>query len=96
MQVPFSWPDYLKEVKAQAAPASCFKQCPVPPENEFTIGTFILHLNNLNTPSAPLVTLYPPSPPPHPLIRYFQKESGRVEKYDTEYYFCKHRKNSDT
>jgi hypothetical protein len=46
MQVPFSWPDYLKEVKAQAAPASCFKQCPVPPENEFTIGTFILHLNN--------------------------------------------------
>jgi hypothetical protein len=52
MQVPFYWPDYLKEVKAQAAPASCFKQCTVPPENEFTIGTFILHLNNLNTPSA--------------------------------------------
>jgi hypothetical protein len=46
IQVPFSWPDYLKEVKAQAAPASCFKQCPVPPENEFTIGTFILHLNS--------------------------------------------------
>ena len=40
VQAPFSWPEYLKEGKSQAAPHSYFKQSPTPPENEFTIGKY--------------------------------------------------------
>ena len=34
----FSWKDYLKETNSTAAPPSCFKQAPDPPENEFVLG----------------------------------------------------------
>ena len=34
----FSWKDYLKESNSTAAPPSCFKQAPDPPDNEFVLG----------------------------------------------------------
>lgn len=34
----FSWPEYLKETGAIAAPEDCFYQDPVPPKNNFIIG----------------------------------------------------------
>lgn len=35
----FSWRDYLKETTSAAAPPSCFKQSPDPPDNEFVVGS---------------------------------------------------------
>lgn len=53
----FDWDEYLKETNSVSAPASCFKQHPVPPTNEFKIGMKLEALDPRNVTSVCIATV---------------------------------------
>ncbi|XP_076008866.1 polycomb protein SCMH1 isoform X1 [Genypterus blacodes] len=53
----FSWEKYLKETGATAAPASCFRQSPAPPLNEFKAGMKLEAQDPRNTTSTCIATV---------------------------------------
>uniref|UniRef100_A0A1W7RA05 Polycomb protein SCMH1 n=1 Tax=Hadrurus spadix TaxID=141984 RepID=A0A1W7RA05_9SCOR len=53
----FDWDEYIKETTSIAAPASCFKQHPVPQPNEFTIGMKLEALDPRNVTSTCIATV---------------------------------------
>ncbi|XP_013775899.2 polycomb protein SCMH1-like isoform X1 [Limulus polyphemus] len=53
----FDWAEYLKETSSDAAPASCFKQHPQPPTNEFKVGMKLEALDPRNVTSTCIATV---------------------------------------
>lgn len=53
----FDWEEYLKETNSIAAPAECFKQAAVPPQNDFKIGMKLEALDPRNVTSTCIGTV---------------------------------------
>lgn len=53
----FDWDEYIKETNSISAPASCFKQYPVPQPNEFKIGMKLEALDPRNVTSTCIATV---------------------------------------
>ncbi|XP_071041062.1 polycomb protein SCMH1 isoform X1 [Parasteatoda tepidariorum] len=53
----FDWEEYLRECNAVAAPASCFKQYPVPPKNDFELNMKLEAYDPRNVSSTCIATV---------------------------------------
>lgn len=53
----FDWDEYLRETNSVAAPQSCFKQWPNPPQNDFKVGMKLEALDPRNVTSTCIATV---------------------------------------
>uniref|UniRef100_A0A3P8UB99 Scm polycomb group protein homolog 1 n=1 Tax=Amphiprion percula TaxID=161767 RepID=A0A3P8UB99_AMPPE len=54
---PFSWEEYLRETSSIAASPTCFKQCRVPPSNDFKAGMKLEARDPRNSNSVCIATV---------------------------------------